>query len=392
MQSSFEKIVNKALGNDIIPKCSDTVFVCHQHLLPSLYPLMYYICQYLCLPENVFLLGKPYSTIQTKLCHLKDLGLNIGKNNAHLVVGKYSDCIQSDIDQFWSKISKCKRVIECKKIIVLDEGGHLSCAVPGQLAHKTIAIEQTKFGARKNNIKVPAVQVSVCAAKRFFESKEIIEGVWRRLLKDGKLKKETTFGVIGLGYLGSYLVKKLIQNGHKVIAYDIREEAALELDVRRATTVQQLVDVGQIIIGCTGYDSVPSNIRVSGNVEFISISSSDIEFSSLLLKYEANRQEIHEPIKISTNSSKIVIANGGFPYNFDGKHEYEDESEIMLTRLLMMVGIMQALSCEISGNIKIPLDASFQMKLTEIWAKDISTVQHQLPSDVLWWKQNSLTL
>lgn len=392
MQSWFENIVNKALVNDITPKCSDTVFVCHQHILPSLYPLMHYICQYLCLPENVFLLGKPYSTIQTEVIHLKGLGLNIAENNAHLVVGKYSDCIQYDIDQFWSEISKCKRVIECKKIIVLDEGGHLSSAVPDQLTHKTVAIEQTRFGTRKNNIKVPTVQVAVCAAKRFFESQEIIEGVWRRLLNDGKIKKETTFGVIGLGYLGSYLVKKLIQKGHKVIAYDIREETALALDVKRATAVQQLVDVSQIIIGCTGYDSVPSTISVTGTIEFISISSSDIEFSSLLLKHKAKRKEIHEPIKISTNTGEIVIANGGFPYNFDGKQEYENESEIILTRLLMMAGIMQALSCDISGNIKMPLDAGLQMKLTESWAKDISTVSPQLPGNVLWWKQNSVAL
>ena len=67
----------------------------------------------------------------------------------------------------------------------------------------------------------------------------------------------------------------------------------------------------------------------------------------------------------------FVVLNGGFPINFDREREWEDESEISLTRALVLLGVVQALCLPArrptKANEKLALKC--QQVLVATWLK-----------------------
>jgi len=373
----------------IVPAASRTLFVCHQHILPTLQPLMAYIASALVPPENVFLLGKPYSTIRAVSESMTALGVQLVENRTQLIPGRYAECIRRDVDLLWQAVLQRDNVDNSTAVVILDEGGVLTSSVPQRLIGKTVAVEQTQFGARRSDIRVPTVQVATSAAKRHFESGTITDGIWQRLTQEGKLRQGQSYGVIGLGFLGFRLARRLHAAGFNVLSFDPRLTQRDVEDLQLAPSIDELLAASQVVIGCSGFDAVPPRSNLRPGAELISVSSSDIEFSGLLIEHRAIRTRLHSPIQLKPIGEGPVIANGGFPYNFDGVREYEDPADILLTRLLMIAGVGQALRAGPSGRLKLRLDAGLQHALTAFWARHFSTHTHNIPDDRAWWIENS---
>lgn len=358
--------------------------IAHQHILPSLIPLFEYLSTHICKAKNVYLLGKPYSTIPSAKNALNELGVNVFENNSILSPGNYVNDIKSDIATVWSSFQNQIKTGEIEKLILLDEGGYLTTSVPNQLKEKTIAVEQTRFGARLTDIAVPTIQVASSVAKLLFESEVIINGVWRRMEKDNLLNKRCRYGIIGLGFLGKCLAKRLCHNGYKVLAFD--KVASEDKTIETVLSIQQLVDASDFIIGCTGTNSLPSDVKFNAFKTLISISSADIEFSEIMKTIKVERFDIHQKLVVKSYDSNIEILNGGFPYNFDGTTEYEKTSEIILTRMLMIAAVSQALKIKQCSEFKIPLDISKQKRITDYWAKNLMKQELKAVHQNTWWE------
>ena len=54
-------------------KNPNVALVCHQHILPSLIPLFQYIADQKVVAGNIFVLGKPYSTVESAFKSLGDI-------------------------------------------------------------------------------------------------------------------------------------------------------------------------------------------------------------------------------------------------------------------------------------------------------------------------------
>lgn len=386
---AIRRLVDNELGGMSVAGAGGIIFVCHQHILPTLVPLISYIATHITCPENVFLLGKPYSTIPSAYQAIQALGVRLVKNHALLVPGEYVESIRQDVNILWDEVCRHRALLRCSRIVILDEGGFLAGSVPETIKQKSIAIEQTQFGARRNDIRVPTIQVATSAAKRHFESSTITDGVWKRLALENKLQPGIQYGVIGLGFLGSCLARKLGATGHNVIGYDPVPNPAILSGITIAASVQEVIAQAEIVISCSGFDVLPLGVVFDHPVELISISSADIEFSSLMKHYKVERTYLHSPIQIDTQTGQVTIANGGFPYNFDGKQEFENPRDIFLTRLLMVASIAQALSISSHRAERISMSVDYQMKVAEYWVRHFSSEHHTLPSDLEWWAANS---
>lgn len=372
-----------------VSTAAGTLFVCHQHILPTLQPLMEYIASKVVPPENVFLLGKPYSTICGVSESIAALGVRVVGNSSLLIPGRYAECIRRDVDGLWRAVLQRDDLEKTAAVVILDEGGVLTSSVPRRLIGKTVAIEQTKFGARREDIRIPTVQIATSAAKRHFESGTITDGIWGRLTLEGKLRQSLSYGVIGLGFLGFCLARRLNAVGFNVLSFDPRLAQSATMDLRLAASLAELLEASQVVIGCSGFDAVPPRSTLRPDTELISVSSSDIEFSGLLIDRKVVRTHLHAPIRLDSFGEGPVIANGGFPYNFDGIREYEEPADILLTRLLMIAGVSQALRAGPRGRKKLMLDVGLQRAVTACWARRFSSCALEIPDDLAWWFEHS---
>lgn len=390
LNMNFKLIVNESISSQQVMFSNKTLLICHQHILPSLIPLMLYLTENICQARNIFVLGKPYSTINNAEVDLVNMGIQVFKNDTNYKPGYYIEGINDNVSMLWKELIERDKKISFEKIIVLDEGGFLASTVPFEFRGRCVAVEQTRFGSRVKNVNVPTIQVSVSAAKLHFETTEIVEAVLRRLRKENTLKHNDHIGVIGLGFLGTCIAKKFINNGRKVIAYDINgSKKALSLGVEIVDSLESLMKKSDVVIGCSGTNSITYETLYKNKVKLLSISSGDVEFSEVIQKLNGKREKTHSDIHFDKDYQDVCILNGGFPYNFDGKFEYEEESEIMLTRLLMAIGINQAMETDCNHKNKISLNAQYQKTCTRLWEKNISQKSIDLPDDIQWWDDQS---
>lgn len=154
---------------------------------------------------------------------------------------------------------------------------------------------------------------------------------------------------MGLGTIGSAVMKLLLEKDHEVFGYDQRK--FINLGRRTKPTIHQLIQDTDIILGCTGHDITKQlNDIFSGinkNKTLISGSSEDKEFLTLL-KFLAKlvpeniinpMTDIEYPLP---NGKRIIISRGGFPINFDDSGESVPSSKIQLTRGLLFGAVIQA--------------------------------------------------
>lgn len=318
-----------------------TRLIARQHLLPSLSWLLQRVAtsgRY----SAIDLVGKDYSTLAPAIRIPSVISLR-------------------------ATVSACFQKVGEEELILLDEGGDLHRNLPMSLAERTAAIEQTTAGMQAT-WKCPTVLVCRSAAKLVFESQIIARGILRKLdslsLLDGR-----GVGVIGLGSVGVEIARSLLARGGAVFATDPYACADDLAHIR--VDIDQLLHSVDLLLGCTGLDVLDRHdlASVTGRKIFVSCSSSDIEFRSVLAKLPAIERFGH--VQGWVGGLHCTVLNGGFPINFDRIREWELPEEILLTRMLILEGLEQALPLIGSKARGVMLSPASQMRIIGEWLEQL---------------------
>jgi hypothetical protein len=250
---------------------------------------------------------------------------------------------------FWRKVVEAHARGKFSKLLILDDGGDLYTTIPWkQLPGVAVAgVEQTQRGIgrlRGVDMRMPSiVSVASSGIKKIIESEFIGVSVVEKLLSMGHLVNSQKVGVIGMGHIGREIFQRIKNMGLSVICYDLEKPDGISTTEFR-TSLDVLVRDSDLIIGSTGSDILRGATldAVYGTKIFVSASSADIEFNTLL----SFAQGTHDPLAtidvVPHAGLTCRILNGGFPINFDREREWEPDADIALTRCLLYVGMMQA--------------------------------------------------
>lgn len=316
--------------------------IAKQHRLPSTQWLFSEInCIGIC--SHISLVTKAYSAIP--------FPINIGAN-------------------FLSEFATVEQLFQNQpdtSILALDEGGILHNAISSDLAKRCAGVEQTTYGLQAN-WKYPSILVCRSAAKLLFESQIIARGILRKL-DSLQILKGARIGIIGLGALGSEIARALQNRGFSVLGAEIA--VAKEDLCPIIVTANELLSRCDIILGCTGRDALAQvNLcNISGRKIFISCSSSNIEFRSALKKLSAYRT--FGTAQGWIGKLHATVLNGGYPINFDRVQEWELFDEIIITRKLVLEGLIQALPLIGQKPRGIMLNPVTQLRIVNEWLERV---------------------
>ena len=365
------------------------VLVCHQHLLPSAIPLFQYTLKHVALGRFTWVLGKPYSTMPLVVHQLDQLGIHVLGHTAGFLHGNYATGIREDLGTLWRHVEVSLESTDIERIILIDEGGFLAETIPDSLVSRAVAVEQTTFGTKSRTIRVPTVQVALSAAKRHFETPVISAAILDRLASLVADLERRSVGIIGTGPVGRRLSRDCLAAGLKVAVFDRRSAAMDDLgDAKVCRDVRELLHCSDVILGCTGADSVPPDaLPKDRGLLFASASSADIEFNSLVRLVSDRPATLLGSLKVRVgNGPEHVILNGGFPINFDCRTEREPAAAMLLTRALMAAGIVQAIKSVEMKPGAYALDPVCQQEVVRRWAARTGLVQSAaIPTSVDWW-------
>lgn len=317
---------------------SKVVIVACQHLLEPQKIMFQKIMGLGILPENMFILGKAYSTNDDILNECKNLGIFTlqPKYNPNV---SFDDQHKENCNNIW-ELSREKRAL-AEKIIILDDGGILlSVAVNDTDTSLYVGIEQTSSGFRKlesQKISFPIFNVARSPIKLELETPFIIDVGFPRILESINYFKidNPRFLVIGLGPIGLELEKRIRENNFFVTSYDkIHGEQNIDKII-----LDNTIDV---IIGATGsqvisHDEIAFlNSQLNKKAIFVSMSSSDREFEIWKLRdLFSLKKTIHDDIHFEN----ITILNGGFPITFKGNCFEVTPAKIEKTIGLLFSGV-----------------------------------------------------
>lgn len=304
---------------------------------------------------------------------LLDQAFSVGQCAEIDLLFKDYSAINTVIDQLPSHVKLRHNFEEClvdasdMDMLILDEGGSLHQNVPPNLSRHASGVEQTTYGLQQN-WNYPVVLVCRSAAKLFFESQIIARGIFRKLnsidLLNGKV-----VGIIGMGALGSAVARELTTRGIQTIGTDIRP---INKDFSNTTvTLHELLFRSDVVLGCAGLDVLAGTDinTLVGRKIFVSCSSSNIEFRTLL-QYLTLTEKFGVASGVIGKSNCSVL-NGGYPINFDRIHEWELFDEIILTRKLMLEGLIQAKTLIGSKPRGVMLNPVIQQKIVNEWLENV---------------------
>jgi len=372
---------------------SQSALICHQHLLPSVLPLFCYLIKHRFCAVNVFVLGKPYSSIASVATELKAMGINLVENLAPYERGRYRESISEDVQTLWKNVLRRHEDRSFTKVILLDEGGFLATTVPEELRAISAAVEQTTSGSRVfSQLVVPTIQISTSAGKRFFESPEIGRAIWQRFTTESGHSLPCKIGIVGAGFIGRAIAACANEAGCAVFGYDVDQQIITQnKQIKPMPTIDELLDRCDVLFGCTGSESVRLSQLENRKILLISASSGDAEFAEVLAsKFFTSSEQLLANLKGTGNYAGVNILNGGFPYNFSCEIEYENPRIMILTRLLMMSGIEQALELGTGPGSNIPLQAESQFRVVSLWDAKLKTIpKFEVTTDLDWWRVQS---
>lgn len=365
----------------------DCAIIAHTHILPNNVPLFRHLSSLLDF-GRIYVVAKPYSTVRSVLNELVWSGFEVipVQMEANL---PYEFAVEKSLNILWQKLVDDQKRRNFKKIIIIDDGGDVWRTIPWEKLKrvKIAAVEQTQRGitrAEGSTLKLPPiVSVATAGIKKIVESEFIGLSVVKKLNNIGALRRAKKVGIVGMGSIGTTIDQALRNLQIVPLSYDpayhtnhpSSPEARLSLDV--------LVNECDLIIGTTGTDALkglPFERIISGEKYFVSASSADIEFASLL-KLAPEHSDPFETIKIPVHERLTInILNGGYPVNFDRQNDSTPNDEIVLTRCLMYIGAMQALELIDEDRLKpaiYNLDKIAQAKTLERWIEERNKTENK---------------
>jgi len=392
----------------------DTLFICNQHLLYTTIDLFDGLIYLGANPENILVVGKIYSNCNEVVNILSSKHINVVTNKPFEKTGKFQEYFEHDVKNLWFLAEEKLKRTKIANIIILDDGGFCLSHAPKSvvLKYPTIGIEQTTSGLTKidmQHLEFPVIEVASSAAKQHVESPMIAQSVIEKLKNIIPINsKKLNCGVVGFGAIGKSFVEMLLTLGHSVYVYDKNTEKIISTErIKKASGINELIHGSDYIFGCSGEDivtDIAENIVCENEKVFVSCSSQDKEFKSLLLEFEKrNSSSIKNPLSDivfdAKNSFKIKILRGGFPINLDNSGYAVRPEDIQMTRGLLLFSLIQASMLVDNFSVeKIPsrimLCPLFQQIAVKTWLK--FEPQYALNknfinkfSDIEWIKNNS---
>jgi S-adenosylhomocysteine hydrolase len=395
------------------PNFKNIIFVCGQHLLLTTISLVKSLIALGAKPENIFMVGKPYSNNHDAVQELKKLGINYQPNSKQMALGGFSTAYNFDNFKMWA--AALEHIEKLKKegtpidgMIALDDGGHVLENMPEEAQilckGRIVGIEQTSSGVNSaQTLGCPTIEVATSAVKQI-EPPMVAEIVARKLGEkldsikknspDFFIKSEPTIGVVGLGHIGQKVLLELVQKGYKKIAVFDKKSSNVEwaeslqkeypgLKIYATEDLRDCIWSADILIGCTGTDITAGRMSVFQGIQnpkiLISCSSKDVEFQTLLNYIQKSRKGLStdplDDIDFQNGfQSPIKIIRGGTPVNFDnGLHSVPPE-DIQLIRGLKLAAVLQAFGLiqewETKGTVKTQnymVDPLKQQQVLSIW-------------------------
>lgn len=446
----LNKITNHIGPNK--PILNNYFLIAGQHALNTTGSLLEWIIKELSLPaSNIYLIGKSYSNSTAVIKSLEEnLKIHYQKNSRQIALGGFSDSYDTDITLLWNRLfvriaGELAKNNPISGIFVLDDGGHLLKKIPADIAYLTdmhdkaiplIGIEQTSSGiSASKKFPHPIIEVATSAAKQL--EAPMIANLIEELLGDFeqifykvnsnlnlplKQLSELSFGIVGLGKIGTATLKHLQKLGYKkliIFDYDDSKKTIFKHDnVYFATDVVDFINTSDVILGCTGTDfmntdekKLPECLNIMQTARkfpkvLISLSSKDTEFNSLLTYiHQSNRKNnnngIINPLNdilYPTTNPFFIILGGGMPFNFmpvnRGITDYSiPPNDIQLVRGLLAVAILQAhtmmllQSSKNAGQYK--LDPNWQSFVVNAWLESTKQEKNSHFDDINWISQNS---
>mgnify|MGYP001603960668 CR=1 FL=1 len=339
----------------------NVLLIAVQHVLESNLNMFEYLFKKGLRPENIFLLGKCYSTSKETLDNFRKKGVNVSegslKYNSHLAFDKQ---FELEVKGFLKFIQNKVNFKDYDKVLLVDDGGYLIYSV-NLLIKETaniIGIEQTSSGYNKlKNIplKFPVLNVARSKAKLEFESPFVASLVIKKFLfkiKEYNLNPKKVL-IIWSGAIGKEIFN-LLKNKWDIQIYDIQQNLSSFGKIQ----LEDIISEFDLIIGTTGSEVINEKDfdKLKKGAILISASSSDREFSAVnLRKLVPEIRDCHKDIYVKN----IWLFNSGFPLNFDGNKNSISPQKIQLTRALMLSAICLAKEKKYENKF-IELDINIQ--------------------------------
>lgn len=381
--------LHQALG-EVHPSVAG--FLGLQHLFGSTASLVHRIALNRINPENVFLLGKPYSTNPSVADLLQnELGYWVHPDSVDQPSELENDSqMDHRIGQTLDRISAVMQrpgIHSPKRILLIDDGGRAIKLLHSErydaIRRNFTCVEQTRCGTRAIadlDLEVPVINVAESWVKLEHESPLIAASVIRELsnklegLRQAGIPVEKKILIIGYGAIGQAVAHEFLKSGQYVAIYDNQPTRLIQAandGFRIIHDFGTALRRGGVIVGCTGLPVLDhANYRdIADGSLLISASSADVEFRAWNLR--AHGECLGDPARwneggrpgdlrapdsegrrwdhpcfslyrINGQDRSFYLVNGGFPVNFTGGVDPIKPADIQLTRSLLFAGAVQA--------------------------------------------------
>lgn len=334
----------------------NTYIIGAQHILPTTLQMFSSFFSRGLDPENVYLIGKCYSTDFLTFERMKRMGMNICPSSVNFQKGISFDKIyKKNILLFLKEIKKkiSQKNLNFKKIIILDDGGkliHYSTQIFSSYALNIIGVEQTTAGyeeLKQVKLNFPVINVARSKAKLQYESPLIAQTLAEELYSKFIIENFTSkkMLIVGNGAIGKAMFQAFKQN-FEIDYYDANPSKS---NISQENLKKSLSNY-DLILGCTGRRILKfsdAKFLKTGTV-LASASSSDREFSAH--EFQNNypgHLECHDDFEVNG----IKILNSGFPVNFGKNPSLTDPPVFQLTRALLSAAILNALVSDYPNKI-----------------------------------------
>jgi S-adenosylhomocysteine hydrolase len=339
--------------------------------------------------RDVVIGGKSYSTHQSSVESIKQLGYEYVEDGGQIGYGRFDECMRERVHTIWHRALERIREKKYRLVIVLDDGGDLLRATPGVFfksrsqkehvrAGMLVGIEQTRGGSNHplfHGLPFPIINVAGSFIKAKTEYQWVSDKAAKQMLDyirdevEPAIGRQPRIGVVGYGTMGQEIAKRFTERGYRVMVYEKnpqrREYAGLAVHYQNPTVLMSNSDV---IIGCTGTDITELEANLDAILYsqtkkwLVSTTSKDREFNSLLrtIQNEIKRMGyMPDPLETirydNAVGETVTILRGGFPINFDNTEHSVSPDKIWPTRAALMLACLTAADTSVDVKRKVDI-------------------------------------